>query len=553
MQGWQETFGELKEQYVRRSSERISQIVDVLGQLIERPGDLEIVSQLGRHFHWLAGSGSMYGYAEVSHLGAEGEQFCAGLLRTKKAPTNNDLARLKQLLNTLASEFSKGQSKSDTTNLSHLGTNDKRNKNEILVVDEDQNDLLMLTRLVEEHDMEVRGARSTQTALAEVKKSMPNGAIIEIPLPDGDGYELVEHLRAMPNGEDLAIIIVSKQIGFLDKVRSVHCGADAHFEKPFDTKAMFRRIRYLLDKRRQEPPKILSVEDDPDQAAFIRAFLESAGYQVRTCTDPKQFDSFLSAFQPDLILLDVVLPGMTGYELAKYVRQNERHAALPIIFLTTQGQLEARIEAARSGVDEHLVKPVAPALLLSSVSSKLERSRFLKTLLHKDGLTNLLNYSSFMEQALAVIAHQKRHSSCVALIVIDIDYFRSINERHGYPGGDKVLVTLALLVRRRLRQSDIIGRIGGDELAIIAEGLDDQEAMNLASRLLNDFAATSHVTTSHAGFYATVSAGVAMLDTKTMDLESWAKAAYDAVAQAKQAGRNCVMAHKIDQLSKSRI
>ena len=106
-------------------------------------------------------------------------------------------------------------------------------------------------------------------------------------------------------------------------------------------------------------PRILSVEDDPDQAAFIRAFLESAGYQVRTCTDPKNFESFLSSFNPDLVLLDVMLPGMTGYELARYLRQDERYATLPVIFLTTQGNIEARIEAARSGGDDHLVKTCA--------------------------------------------------------------------------------------------------------------------------------------------------------------------------------------------------
>ena len=552
MQGWQETFGELKDQYVKRSAERISKIVEMLGLLIERPGDPELVSQLGRQFHWLAGSGSMYGFADVSQLGAEGEHFCEDILRNKKVPTQQDLTRLKHILNTLSTEFSGNSSKSVTTNLTPLSQTNRAGKSEILVVDEDQNDLLMVTRLIEEHDMQVRSARSAAGAIAEINKSIPSGVIIEIPLPDADGYELVEKLRAMPGGEELAIIIVSKQTGFLDKVRSIHCGADAHFEKPFDTKSMFRRIHYLLDRKRMEPPRILSVEDDPDQAAFIRAFLESAGYQVRTCTDPKQFDSFLSAFQPDLVLLDVMLPGMTGYELAKYIRQNERYAAMPVIFLTTQGQLEARIEAAKSGVDEHLVKPVAPALLLSSVSSKLERARFLKTLMHKDGLTNLLNHSAFMEQAQSVIAHQKRHNSFVTLIILDIDYFRSINERHGFPGGDKVLVTLSLLVRRRLRQSDIIGRIGGDELAIIAEGLNDEEAYNLASRLLNDFAATSHVTASHVGFYGTVSAGVAMFDAKTMDLEHWIKAGYDSVAAAKHAGRNCVMTTKVDQLSKSR-
>jgi diguanylate cyclase (GGDEF)-like protein len=540
MQNWQDTFGGLKEQYVKRSAERIQTIVELLAALIQRPENRELLLELRQAFHWLSGSGAMYGYAKASSLGVEGEAICDALLANGRLPEPEQFENFKKLLNAVASEFAEPDRNRETTSLALAKV--PQNKNEILIIEEDQLELAALARLVEEHGMGVKSARSAFGAYAELRKSMPAGVILEIPLPDGDAYEFVEKLRTMKDGENLAVIIVSKHAGFLDKVRSIHCGADAHYEKPFDVKTMFRRVRYLLDKNKQEPPRILSVEDDPDQAAFIRAFLDSAGYQVRTCTDPKQFEAALSAFQPDLVLLDVMLPGMTGYELARYLRQTERYVTLPIIFLTTQGHLEARIEAAKSGVDEHLVKPVAPALLLSVVSAKLERARFLKTLLHKDGLTNLLNYSAFMEQAQTVVAHQKRHAGSVGMLILDLDYFRSINERHGFTGGDKVLVTLSLLVRKRLRQSDIIGRVGGDEIAIVAEGLDEQEAIHLASRLLADFSATAHSTTSHAGFYATASSGIAMLDAKTMDAESWIGLAYESLAKAKSAGRNCAVA-----------
>jgi diguanylate cyclase (GGDEF)-like protein len=543
MQAWSQTFGQLKDQYVRRSSERIGKIIEMLGLLAQHPDDSELITQLSRHFHWLAGSGSMYGFPTVSSLGTEGEDYCNLLLKERAKRPRADVEKLKAILNELAAQFKTDTAPiPETSNTTNMRPDKDGTKTEIVIIDEDQNDLAALCKQVDDAGMGVRSARSMSAGVAELGKQMPDGLILEIPLPDGDAYELVEHVRSLPGGDELAIIIVSKQTGFLDKVRSIHCGADAHFEKPVDMKAMIRRLRYLLEKRRQDAPRILSVEDDPDQAAFIRAFLESAGYQVRTCTDPKNFDSYLSAFNPDLVLLDVMLPGMTGYELARYLRQDERHATLPVMFLTTQGNIEARIEAARSGGDDHLVKPVPPALLLSTVSARLERSRFLKTLLHKDGLTNLLNHSSFMEQAQMVVAQQKRHSGYTALIIIDVDYFRSINERHGYPGGDKVLTALSLLLRKRLRQSDIIGRYGGDEFGIIAEGLDAKEALSLASRLLADFAATSHATPLHAGFYATCSAGVAVLDANTMDVEKWLQAAYSALAAAKEAGRNCAMA-----------
>ncbi|MGH9553110.1 MAG: response regulator, partial [Terriglobales bacterium] len=477
--------------------------------------------------------------------------YCNQLLKDKTKKARADVNRLKNILNELAAQFkTETNTVPDTATLTDARPERLSGNPAIVIIDEDQNDLAALCKQVEDAGMRVRSARSMSAGIAELGKEMPDGLVLEIPLPDGDAYELVEHVRSLPGGDELAIIIVSKQTGFLDKVRSIHCGADAHFEKPVDMKAMMRRLRYLLEKRRQDAPRILSVEDDPDQAAFIRAFLESAGYQVRTCTDPKNFDSYLSAFNPDLVLLDVMLPGMTGYELARYLRQDERHATLPVMFLTTQGNIEARIEAARSGGDDHLVKPVPPALLLSTVSARLERSRFLKTLLHRDGLTNLLNHSSFMEQASMVVAQQKRrHTGHTAMIVIDVDYFRSINERHGYPGGDKVLVSLSLLLRKRLRTSDIVGRYGGDEFGVIAEGLDEQEALALASRLLADFASTSHATPLHAGFYATCSAGVSILDPKGMDVEQWVQAAYSALSAAKQAGRNCAMAVSGDRFT----
>ncbi|MBX9692874.1 MAG: response regulator, partial [Cyanobacteria bacterium] len=441
MQSWSETFGELKEKYLRRSKERLTEILETLDGLYKNPNDPNLIKSLSRNFHWLAGSGSMYGFKQVSKLGADGEQYCEKLLRDDfKTPA--DVQFLKEMISDLTVLFTTGDDNGEAQNTLNLGeasqTKEPDGQVSILIVDEDERNTEILVAMVEENGMAVETARHISGAMSALSKRMPEGLILEIPLPDGDAYELVEKVRTLPQGEEPAIIIVSKQTGFLDKVRSIHCGADAHFEQPVDLKAMFRRLRYLIDKKRQDPPRILSVEDDPDQAAFIRAFLESAGYQVRTCTDPRNFDSFMSQFHPDLVLLDVMLPGMTGYELARYIRQDERHATLPILFLTTQGQLDARIESARAGGDDHLVKPVPPALLLNSVSSRLERARFLKTLLHKDGLTNMLNHTAFMEQGGQTVAQQKRRSGFVALIVLDVDYFKSINERHGYPGGDKV-------------------------------------------------------------------------------------------------------------------
>jgi diguanylate cyclase (GGDEF)-like protein len=306
---------------------------------------------------------------------------------------------------------------------------------------------------------------------------------------------------------------------------------------------MVARLRFLLEKQRVDPYKILSVEDEPDQALFIRQFLQSAGYDVRTCTDPHKVEESLVAFKPDLLLLDVVMPGVSGYEVARYVRQDDRYTTLPVVFLTARGSVDHVIEAAKSGVDAHLVKPVDPQLLLATVASHLERSRLLKSLLYRDGLTRLLTHSTFLEQAKALVAGLRRHyDRTAALALIDMDHFKSVNAEYGHPVGDKVLSALATLLRQRLRQSDLVGRYSGQQFAVILEELEEFEAVNLMEKLLADFAAVRHHDASGVPFSATFSAGIAMFGSRTMDVDQWFEAAQKALAAAKKAGRSCVRA-----------
>src|SRR5262249_16288102 len=142
---------------------------------------------------------------------------------------------------------------------------------------------------------------------------------------------------------------------------------------------------------------VLSVEDDPVQSDYIRQVLESAGYNVASIADPSLFEEALVAVNPDLLLLDVMLGPVSGFELARFVRCHDRYAATPIIFLTTQNQLNAHVEGARVGGDEYLIKPVAPPLLISAVAGRLERYRVVKKLIGRDALTQFLTLGSFME------------------------------------------------------------------------------------------------------------------------------------------------------------
>ncbi|MBX9686674.1 MAG: diguanylate cyclase [Candidatus Obscuribacterales bacterium] len=537
---WDKTFQELKSQYLMRSSERLDQIAELLNSLAKAPADSSLLRDLMRQFHWLSGSGSIYGFPQITKLGTAGEEFCEQLLRANRGLTRVDWDKCKVILDALRVNF-QGDDDQNATMDKALPKGDFDGA-EILLVDADQSNFLFLEKVLKEQGMNARNMRSAINTLEACGHRMPKAVIIALPLPDASGYELVERIRSMPGGQDPVIFFVGHKSGFLDKVQAIHCGADGFFQIPVDWESVESRLKYLMNRGQPQNYKILSVEDDPDQAYFIRYILEKAGYRVHHIADPMQFEEALLAFNPDLVMLDILLPGMTGYELSRYLRQDERWATMPILFLTTQNQLEAHIESARAGADDHLVKPVDPSLLLSATAARLERARFLKNLLHRDGLTRLLTHTAFMEQAQSVVSQCKRNPNrLAALMLIDLDKFKVVNERYGYATGDKVLISLSTVLRQRLRSSDIVGRFGGEEVAVIVEDLEEYDAVNLAQRLLHDFSQTKHRAPDGSEFQMTFSAGVAMLDPKLMDVERWRRHAEQALRAAKNNGRNCIM------------
>ena len=540
MDSWEAALAPLRAEFVREAGHNLKEMSGHLDALRANPTDPAALNDLMRRFHGFAGSGTTYGFPQLTALGRQGELECSSLLRTASAPAPSVLERWGGVVSRLRAALPDATA---PTAASPEAIEAPRSSFDVLVVDDDTQLIDLLARLMRDEGLSVRGVTTRAAALEAITERLPDGVIVDIRLPDGSGYDVVKHLRGLPQGEAPAVLILSMLTGFLDKVEAIHCGADGYFEKPVDWDALMGRLLHLLRKSHPDAPRVLSVEDDPVQAAFLRTVLESAGYEFRVCEDPKRFESDLIGFRPDLVLMDIVLPGLTGYDLVRYLRQDERHATLPVLFLTTEAQVDAQIQAARVGGDDYLLKPVSPALLLTAVAARIERSRFLNTLLERDGLTRLLTHTAFIERAQRAVALKRRvPSRSAAWAMIDVDHFKSVNDRHGHPVGDRVLKSLAALLRRRLRQSDVVGRYGGEEFAVLLDDLDEADALRLVNRLREEFAATEHAGSDGACFRVTFSAGVAMLGDAGATVAAWRRAADDALYAAKAAGRNVVVA-----------
>lgn len=288
-------------------------------------------------------------------------------------------------------------------------------------------------------------------------------------------------------------------------------------------------------------PRVLSVEDDPAQAAWLRAVLENAGYEYVHCATICSFDEMLRDSCPDLLLLDVDLPGGNGFELARALRATQQNAALPIVFLTVDRGEDVRLRALGSGADDYITKPAAPELLLSAIDGRIRRSRATRAMLERDGLTGLLTRNAFMNRLSAVAGRLDRNSNSGAVLaVIDLDHFKLINDRYGHPTGDAVLQAMAEVFRYELRRADFAGRYGGEEFVVLLEGPTANDAVSVCERLLAHFRSVVHRGPGGVGFQATFSTGVAPYPLARGKPARWLAAADRAVYRAKAAGRNRV-------------
>ena len=303
MSTWDEEFRQLQAEFLRGGPSRLADIDETLDRLDR--GTAATLADLKRHFHKLAGAGATYQRPQISSLAREAERRCDGL-------------------NSVIAEPAAGLAQSSPAEA-------PRDEIDVLLVDEDVETRRLLASVLQHEGIPVREAGTCAEARALIDARPPDGLRGDVRLPDGAGYDVVQYARQKEDGDQAAILMLSVAGDFLDLAEAIHAGADACYTKPAEIEPAYRKLLQLLERSQAEIPRILVVEDDEYHAAFARTVLESAGYQVSVCGSPRQFTEHMATFQPELLLMDVNLPEVSGYDLARLVRQHEQHAALPII------------------------------------------------------------------------------------------------------------------------------------------------------------------------------------------------------------------------------
>lgn len=291
------------------------------------------------------------------------------------------------------------------------------------------------------------------------------------------------------------------------------------------------------------------VDDDEDNLSLVRCALEYEGYKVVSAMSGEEALAKLSNLDPDLIILDINMPGLSGLEVLKKLRLREKYVA--VIFVTARAETQDVILGLDAGANDYICKPFDPLELLARVRSQLrikdlndnlaEANARLQTLVDIDDVTDLYNMRSVYQRIEIEISRARRHGRQVAVVMMDMDDFKKVNDNHDHLFGSFVLREVGQLIRENVRQIDFAARYGGDEFLICLTETNLEGSQRFAERLRALIAAYDFKN-ENSQMRQTVSLGVALTapGDKMTDARSLVRYADNALYEAKAAGKNCV-------------
>ena len=322
------------------------------------------------------------------------------------------------------------------------------------------------------------------------------------------------------------------------RLAAVRAGGQGFLTGTLEASSLMEKIEVLTCVAQYEPFKVLIIDDSRAQALHAERLLNGAGIVTRTLIDPIQAMTELAEFQPDLIILDMYMPACTGTELAKVIRHNDRYVSVPIIYLSAEDDLDKQLDAMSEGGDDFLTKPIQPRHLITTVRNRAARARHLKARMVRDSLTGLYNHTHILQLLEDCTFRARRENRPLSFAMLDLDHFKHVNDGYGHPMGDRVIKSLALFLKQRLRKTDFIGRYGGEEFAIVMPDTDQESAHKVLNQIRQRFAEI-HYPAQPVDLSCSFSAGVVQMHGDADSL-LMASQADEALYRAKNNGRNQV-------------
>lgn len=439
----------------------------------------------------------------------------------------------------------------------------------ILVVDDVPANVRLLSAKLAAEFYEVAAAASGPEALARATEWNPDVILLDVMMPGMDGYEVCRALKRNPATAHIPVVMVTALNDREEKVRGLEAGADDFLSKPVEDATLFARLRALLRVKQVEDAWRLhadaardlglGVEEEPQRSAagavavvvpgveadrgVLTAILAQEGIDAEEAATQADALALLAEREVDLILLGL---GPDGAESLRFASRLRAHAVLrdvPLLLIADPVQKPLVLRGFDLGANDHVFRPVDPAELLARVRNQIRRRRTQERLRADldrslqmavtDSLTGLRNRRYAMRHLEGLL-----RTGGATVMMIDVDRFKSINDRFGHAAGDAVLREVADRLRTHVRAADLVARIGGEEFLVVAAGTGGDTSRVMAERL-RQVVAEQPVATPAGPVGVTISIGVAEAPPGS-EAQALLRRADEALYRAKSNGRNRV-------------
>jgi diguanylate cyclase (GGDEF)-like protein len=523
-----EVFLALQRDYLREAPARLAELRKDLAAF--RAGEPDALESLRQRFHRLAGSGGSYGFPRITDVGRAMEHR---ILTPPLPVPQQDADLFEQAIQDLKVAFDSAHV--DVGLPMVLGRLPGFGWRTLLVmpVSGIREEIL---RSLEEIGFVV-DIREGEIDPWDVSPSERPDLVI-IGTDSGEDPLAMARYWAAATPERPRAVVLADPTDRFDRLRTAAAGVDAVFGASTLPRGLAQYARALAQIG-APPANVVVVEDDPAQAQLFSTWLGQLNARVAICATAGQAREALAAETPDLVLLDVDLPDVDGYALARLMRQDPRLALVPIVFLTARHSLADEMEGLRAGGDDFLAKPVERSHLLQVVLTRTERGRRIRELVHRDGLTGVLNHATLMAELDHAIAFAARHGEPLTFLMLDLDHFKRINDTYGHLVGDQMLMHVARVFKQGIRGSDMLGRYGGEEFGVILRKCPPANGRAIAEKMRQ---ALADATMALGGepIPMRVSIGVATFPGSGKTASEVASAADKALYRAKSSGRDRV-------------
>jgi diguanylate cyclase (GGDEF)-like protein len=500
----------------------------VAGALTEEMGQ-----QAKAEAHLLIGSLASFGFTEASRLSREIEQ----IFRAGVKFSGDQVERLEQLVIALRQELERPSAISEPPVPQNTSVKQQRR---MLIV---ANDVQLGKQLIKEapiwgiNALVATNITQVQDAIA---RKCPDVVLLDLCF-DGsaqNGLDLLTKLTT--SNRNLPVLVFTAEEDFANRVKVARLGGQIFLSKPALPASVLAAVTQVLQQSNIIQAKILVVDDDPQMLDILRTLLEPWAFKLTLLDNPQRFWTTLEQANPDLLILDVEMPQLSGIDLCHVVRNDPHWSELAVLFLSAHRDMETVSRVFTAGADDYVSKPVLGPELIARVLNRLERTHIL-TLAETDSLTGIANRRKSIQELTRLLHLAKRQRQPFCFVLLDLDHFKQVNDQHGHDAGDKVLSRFGTLLKQTFRSEDVVTRWGGEEFVVGLYNATRFQSKARLIKLLEIMHQQEFTSASGKKFRVTFSGGISEYPENGIDLQELYRSADAALYQAKAEGRNRVL------------